>query len=258
MTDAFETLPAKTHKPDDVIGSGFGSGSRSGLGSSLLFFGDHASRYIPKAYDNLGLSGDDLTRHIAWDIGTDELIRNLCQLFGCPAHIASLSRLVIDMNRDPSAQGLIPEISDGTHIPANCGLSAQARADRLDRYYHPYHEGLSRALDALANPFIISVHSFTPKPLSGAARTVDIGFLVKHDPESAALAKTILCRANPEFHIGINEPYSAYDLNYTVDRHIAHRGWRHLAIEIRQDHLDTTGKIRIMTNYLSQMIAEII
>ena len=37
----------------------------------LFIFGDHASKHIPEEYNNLGLSGDDLTRHIAWDIGTE-------------------------------------------------------------------------------------------------------------------------------------------------------------------------------------------
>jgi len=39
----------------------------------FFVFGDHASKHIPAEYNNLGLSGDDLTRHIAWDIGTETI-----------------------------------------------------------------------------------------------------------------------------------------------------------------------------------------
>jgi len=52
---AFDTVPAARETP-------------------LLIFGDHASRAIPPRYKDLGLSGDDLTRHIAHDIGTDRVI----------------------------------------------------------------------------------------------------------------------------------------------------------------------------------------
>jgi predicted N-formylglutamate amidohydrolase len=46
MDEAFHIIPSASETP-------------------LFFFGDHASRHIPDRYDNLGLTGDDLTRHIA-------------------------------------------------------------------------------------------------------------------------------------------------------------------------------------------------
>ena len=55
MSEPFHIIPAVSETP-------------------LFFFGDHASRHIPARYDNLGLSGDDLTRHIAWDIGTEAVL----------------------------------------------------------------------------------------------------------------------------------------------------------------------------------------
>jgi len=68
MTPAFHTLAAASETP-------------------LLIFGDHASKVIPPRYNNLGLSGADLTRHIAHDIGTDSVIRALCQRFGAAGHM---------------------------------------------------------------------------------------------------------------------------------------------------------------------------
>ena len=62
MSEPFHIIPAASETP-------------------LFLFGDHASRHIPARYDSLGLSGDDLTRHIAWDIGTEAVLRTLCQRF---------------------------------------------------------------------------------------------------------------------------------------------------------------------------------
>ena len=221
----------------------------------LFIFGDHASKHIPEAYDNLGLSGDDLTRHIAWDIGTETIVRHLCEHFGCGGQIAGVSRLVIDLNRTLDMKGLIPEESDGTVIHGNQNLSAAQRQDRIDRFYHPYHAGLNTALDRLDDPLVISVHSFTPKPELGDARSVDIGLLVKHDVESAEQFRKMWAR---DYNVGMNEPYSAYDLNHTIDANVAARGLRHLAIEIRQDHIDTDIKAREMAQLLAEHLEPLV
>lgn len=222
--------------------------------ANLFIFGDHASRYIPDEYDDLGLTGDDLTRHIAWDIGTEDIIRRLCSHFGCAGQIAGVSRLVIDLNRDPHAAGLIPPESDGTIISANQNLSAAARQARLDQYYNPYHEALGRALDRLEDPLVLSVHSFTPKPLTGEQRETDIGLLVKHDFDTAHLFQEHMMKIAPQFNVGINKPYSAYDLNYTVDAHVGPRGFRHLAIELRQDLVGNGDDIALMTKLLIETL----
>ena len=221
----------------------------------LFIFGDHASKHIPEAYDNLGLSGDDLTRHIAWDIGTETIVRHLCEHFGCGGQVAGVSRLVIDLNRTLDMKGLIPEESDGTVIYGNQNLSAAQRQDRIDRFYHPYHAGLNTALDKLDDPLVISVHSFTPKPELGDARSVDIGLLVKHDVESAEQFRKMWAR---DYNVGMNEPYSAYDLNHTIDANVALRGLRHLAIEIRQDHISTDIKAREMAQLLAEHLEPLV
>ncbi len=224
----------------------------------VFIFGDHASRHIPNAYDNLGLTGDDLIRHIAWDIGTETVIRHLCEHFGCGGQLAGVSRLVIDLNRDPEAKGLIPAESDGTHIPGNADLSEAQRQDRMARFYTPYHAALGQNLGRLKTPFVLSIHSFTPKPDTGEARPTDIGLLVRHDAASAKQFKEMCQEISPSFQVDINLPYSAYDLNYTVDEHVAPRGLRHLAIEIRQDHIDTDEKARAIASVLANVIEPII
>lgn len=240
MSHAFSLISATTNAP-------------------LYLFGDHSSRHIPERFDNLGLSGDDLTRHIAWDIGTEAVIRALAAHFGCGAQLAGVSRLVIDMNREPDASGLIPLVTDGTLVPGNEDLSAAMRDARRADYYTPYHQRLGETTRHLpADTLVISVHSFTPKPLTGEARATDIGLLTKHDMASAKAFTASMARVAPEWKVDINLPYSAYDLNYTVDRHIAPHGLSHLAIEMRQDHLGTESKNARMSARLIEALTPLL
>jgi len=225
---------------------------------NLFVFGDHASRHIPTVYNTLGLSGDDLTRHIAWDIGTEVIVRRLCEHFQCGGQLASVSRLVIDMNRDPEAAGLIPEMSDGTIIVGNENLTPLEKQARVDDYYGPYHAKLGESLDALSSPFVLSIHSFTPHPHTGDARKTDIGLLIKHDEESAEQFRQSMEANHPEYKVGMNLPYSAYDLNYTVDAHVAIRRLRHLAIEIRQDHISTDKDASLMADRLATCLKPVL
>jgi len=218
MSDPFHIIPAASETP-------------------LFFFGDHASRHFPERYNNLGLTGDDLTRHIAWDIGSEAVIRGLCERFECGGVVAGFSRLLIDPNRSKRMDSLIPLASDGTLIPGNQDVSPEARSERIETLYGPYHGALTQELNKLSSPLVISIHSFTPKPNEGAARSLDMGLLVKHDEGTAQDFKDALYRTAPKLSVGMNEPYSAYDLNHTIDLHVAPRALRHLAIEIRQDHI---------------------
>lgn len=238
-TEAFETIAATGN-------------------SDVFVFGDHASKHIPDDLKNLGLSGEDLTRHIAWDIGTDVIVRRLCEKFKCAGQLAGFSRLVIDCNRSEDAPSLIVEQSDGTLIPSNQNLPKADREDRLNRFHRPYHTQLGQTLDAMDQPFAISIHSFTPHPKKGEFRLVEIGLLARYDMESAEQLRESFMRLGRNFMVGVNQPYSAYVLNHTVDTHIAPRGLRHLAIEVRQDHIDTTEKAIEIADILADRMAPII
>lgn len=227
--------------------------------NNLLFFGDHASKHIPEEYNNLGLQDEDLTRHIAWDIGTETIIRELCAHFGCAGHIAGVSRLVIDFNRDSASESVIPRVTDTTVVPGNQDISEAEKSQRIERFHAPYHQALGKVIESLDSPFVISIHSFTPKPYNGAYRPTEIGLLVKDDEKSADQLVQSFSRMNKRkgernFAVGINEPYSAYDLNYTVDRHVGPRGLRHLAIEIRQDHIDSEEKAKDIAAVLANRL----
>ena len=54
---------------------------------------EHASRYTPESYGNLGLGEHDLQRHIAWDIGAANVARRLSALIDAPLFLSGCSRL---------------------------------------------------------------------------------------------------------------------------------------------------------------------
>lgn len=191
---------------------------------------DHASNHVPDDV-NLGVPAPLLNEHIAVDIGTEAIAERLAQDHAIPAHIAAVSRLVCDLNREESAPGLVPEASDGHPIPGNVGADREAR---LARFHRPYHTALSEWLDDAGPALILSLHSFTPRLASrNEARPWQIGVLYNEDDRAARIAIPLL--AAEGLNVGDNLPYSGRDLNYTMNRHAEARGRPYLGVEIRQD-----------------------
>ena len=207
--------------------------------SPLLLVVDHASRHIPPEYDNLGLV---LHRHIAWDIGIEDVTRRLSEKIGATAIYARFSRLLLDANRYPDDPASTPVISDGVEIPANRDMPEAERKRRGDSWFTPPQGAITglidRKLEHHAAPLLVSMHSFTPV-MNEFERPWHIGVLWDADPRLALPLLKIL-RQNHSLVVGDNEPYSARDpLGYTMNEHGMKRGLPNVAIEIRQDLIDT-------------------
>ena len=71
--------------------------------SPIVLVCEHASNLLPKSLGTLGLSDEDLQRHIAWDIGAEATARTLAKLLDAPLILQRYSRLVYDCNRPPEA-----------------------------------------------------------------------------------------------------------------------------------------------------------
>lgn len=195
---------------------------------------DHASNRVP-ADINLGIPGHLLHEHIAIDIGTEAIAEILARDHAIPAHIAAVSRLVCDLNREEDAPGLVPEASDGHPIPGNVGAD---RERRLDRFHRPYHSALEQWLAAAEPTLILSLHSFTPRLAScDEPRPWQVGVLYNQDDRAARIAIPLL--AAEGLNVGDNLPYSGRDLNYTMNRHAEAEGRAYLGIELRQDMVQT-------------------
>jgi predicted N-formylglutamate amidohydrolase len=220
---------------------------------------DHASRAVPNHMDGLGLAGDDLSRHIAWDIGAADVTRHLAERLDAPAFIAGFSRLVIDCNRPLTSPTSIPTVSDGSKIPANRGVSAAEAAARADALYWPYHRQTANAFDALIEageiPIFVAVHSFTPKLDGGEPRPWHIGLLWEHDGRLVAPLQTAFSSLVPGICIGDNEPYAIIGpSDYSIPEHGQARGLPHIEIEIRQDLINTEEGAALWAGHLAEAL----
>jgi predicted N-formylglutamate amidohydrolase len=208
-----------------------------GAASPFLLLGDHAGRHIPAELADLGLPAAELDRHIAWDIGVDGLGRRLAHALDAAFIAQTVSRLVIDCNRDPERPDAICEVSDGTPIPGNAGLPAAARARRIAEVFTPYHAAIAAELGArAARPtVVVALHSFTPALAGGPSRPWTYGVLhLGNSPFSAAVLARL--RAEPDRpEVGDNQPYEMDGTDYTIPHHAIARGLDYLELEVRQD-----------------------
>lgn len=206
--------------------------------SPFLLLGDHAGRLIPRALADLGLTGHDLDRHIAWDIGVAALGLALSERLDAVFVSQAYSRLVIDCNRDPGRADAVPEVSDGTVIPGNAGLDPAAQDARMVAIHAPYQQAIAdeiAARTAAGEPTVlVSLHSFTPR-LAGFDRPWQAGVL--HDGANDAFARAMLAimQAEPGLTVGDNEPYRMDAVDHTVPRHAFQAGLPYVELEIRQD-----------------------
>ena len=82
------------------------------LENQILIIADHASNFVPKENNNLGVPNSFLNQHIAYDIGVKELSLDLSNRLKCKVILGKYSRLLIDLNRDLDDPTIIPEIVD--------------------------------------------------------------------------------------------------------------------------------------------------
>jgi len=197
----------------------------------ILIIADHASNHVPQGID-LGLPPEAMEEHVALDIGVAAVAALLVEQGHCCAILGGVSRLVIDFNREADAPGLVPVQSDGHHIEGN---SVAEVADRVARFYDPYHDRVADLAGQAHRPFLLSLHSFTPKLRTKPeeARPWELGVLYNEDDRGARIAIPLLEAAG--LLVGDQQPYSGKLLNATMNRHAEAHGRAYLGIEMRQD-----------------------
>ena len=217
--------------------------NRDGLGQVLLIC-EHASSFIPPAYDGLGLAIEAQLRHIGWDIGALGLARELARLLDAPLVHATYSRLLLDLNRPVDAPDSIVPSSEDTTVPGNAALSAVEREYRQQKIYHPFHAQLDALIDqrlaAGQATAVISIHSFTPR-YHDFERPWHAGVISQTDRTLADALLESLAR-DPDLCVGDNLPYGPQDgVYHSLERHGEARGLRGAMIEVRNDQLDEHG-----------------
>ncbi len=218
---------------------------------------EHASNAFPSRYGTLGLTAAERESHIAWDPGALAVAQRLSTRLDAPLIHATISRLVIDLNRDPEAPDSIAAVSESTAVAGNAGLATAARAERVAAVYRPFHDAVDRFLGARRAPTraIVSMHSFTPI-YRGVARPWHVGLIHDADDRLAMRVAAGLSR-DPSLVVGLNQPYSPADrVFHTLDRHAVRRGLPPLMIEVRNDLIRDAGGQDAWAGRLAPLIEE--
>lgn len=220
----------------------------------VLLLCDHASNHVPADLD-LSIAPDLLDRHIAIDIGAGPLTLATAASLGAPAVLGTVSRLVIDLHREPDHPGLIPIESDGHPIAGNVGADRHAR---IARFYAPYHRAIRDAVTRYRPGLIVAVHSFTPRLETGEAsdRPWHVGILSNRDRRAADSAIASLTARNTLI-VGDNAPYSGRQLNLTLNRHAEARGIPSFSIEVRNDLIRDAAGVADWARIIGKTITDV-
>jgi predicted N-formylglutamate amidohydrolase len=125
-----------------------------------------------------------LASHCGYDAGALHLATTLAAALRAPLAVATISRLVVDLNRSLGHRQLFS--------PPIRALPPAERAAIIAAYYRPYRDEVERRVGAIVargqRTIHVSAHSFTPV-LDGQARRADVGLL--YDP--ARPGEALLC-----------------------------------------------------------------
>lgn len=177
---------------------------------------EHGGNQIPDDYRPLFRGYESLLgSHRGLDSGALQLANALAERLGATLFTATISRLLVDLNRSIHHPHLFSEVTRT--------LSSNARQEILARYYYPYRNtvetAITEAIQHRNRVIHISAHSFTPI-FNGKLRRADIGLL--YDP-SKPLERTLchdwqkaLKKTAPSLRIRRNYPYSGNADGFTT------------------------------------------
>jgi predicted N-formylglutamate amidohydrolase len=226
--------------------------------SGVVLVCEHASFVLPASAGNLGLSGEALSSHIAWDPGALAVARLLAgKLDGALIH-QRFSRLIYDCNRPPESPAAMPEKSEIYEIPGNRELSPAERYARTAALYVPFHDRVTEEIVRLRSrgrrPVIVTVHSFTPVYF-GKVRDVEIGIL--HDVDSRLADAMLHAAHGGPYRVERNSPYGPEDgVTHSLRLHAIPYGHPNVMIEVRNDLISDSVGQEIMADYLAAVIAK--
>ena len=223
------------------------------LENQILIIADHASNYLPKEKNNLGLPKSVLNQHIAFDIGVKELSLDLSNRLKCRVIHGKYSRLLIDLNRDLDDPTIIPEIVDRKIIPGNIGLPKCEVRLRVKKIYNKYHNEIARIIRNEKVNIILSLHSFNPI-FKNKKRLLEFGILSNEDKN---LSSIIIDQLRlQKINVGDNKPYKGNLIGDSMYRHGLSNKLPHVLIEVRNDLLSNTTKIKRVSRLLHKTIVK--
>lgn len=205
---------------------------------------EHGGNQIPLPYQDLFQPYQaQLATHRGFDFGALLMANELATALSAPLVSATVSRLLVDLNRSIGHPRL--------HAEVVRNLSMSARQEILQHYYQPYREQAERLVrQGIAYHGLVihfSSHSFTPE-LNGKTRNADIGLL--YDPARAGEAdlcerwQFALKRSAPELKVRRNYPYlgKGDGLTSWFRQHMPPGTYLGIELEINQKHVIKAGK----------------
>lgn len=199
---------------------------------------EHGGNRVPARYRRL-FDGRErmLSSHRGWDPGALELARLLARRLRAPLISATVTRLLVDLNRSADNPTLF------SHITAPLPDNEKERI--LAAHYRPYRGKVERAVQGAIRrggaALHLSVHTFTPV-FRGQRRAVDVGLLFDpaRDAESAFCDRLLHeivvtdddgLRRRP-LAVRPNEPYRGTDDGLTTALRTNLPSDRYLGIEL--------------------------
>ncbi|MDO9104462.1 MAG: N-formylglutamate amidohydrolase [Methylovulum sp.] len=205
---------------------------------------EHGGNQIPLPYQNLFQPYQaQLATHRGFDLGALLMAKELATALSAPLVSATVSRLLVDLNRSIGHPHL--------HAEVIRKLSVAARQEILQHYYRPYRERAERLVKQGINHHGLvihfSSHSFTPE-LNGKIRNADIGLL--YDPARAGEAdlcerwQFALKRSAPELKVRRNYPYlgKGDGLTSSFRQYMPPGTYLGIELEINQKHIIKAGQ----------------
>lgn len=253
ITSMAKTLESSILAPEE--GAAAEVFNTSGRGRIVLVC-EHASHFIPRSLDGLGLDLEAALSHAAWDPGALDLALTLSAEFDAPLVVSNVSRLVYDCNRPPEAEAAMPARSERFAVPGNVGLSMDARQQRVREVYDPFTTTLAGTLDARGRDSImVTIHSFTPVYL-GQRRDIELGLLHDADDRLATAMLEVAPRYS-KMRAALNQPYGPEDgVTHTLVQHALPRGMPNLMVEVRNDLLVGAAAVDGIASQLAAMLRD--
>ena len=229
----------------------------SALTDSLVVTCEHGGNRVPARYRRLfrGLQGL-LQTHAGYDLGALATARELSAAFKAPLVAATVTRLLVDLNRSIGHPRL--------HGEAIRALSREERERILADHYRPYRmETEARIRQAIARGrrvIHISSHSFTPE-LKGKVRAADVGLL--YDPARTGEArlcarwKVALAQAFPQLRVRRNYPYDGTDDGFMPYLRRRFRPTAYVGVEIEVNQAIVVGAPRRWAAVRAALIASL-
>ncbi len=210
----------------------------------LLITCEHGGNDVPAPYRQLFRdAGTILASHRGFDAGALTMAEALAAHFSAPLLSASVSRLLVDLNRSLGHRHL--------HMDSIRALPEATRQEIIEHYYQPYRAEAERLVtEAIASQGSIihlSCHSFT-NLFNGVERQVDIGLL--YDParagEKALCAhwKSALKASAPGLQVRRNFPYQGRNDGLTTTLRKKFPADAYLGIELELNQKNITSPAR--------------